>query len=85
VQYRHALGLPACSVSLKPITEIGRLGVLVVAMTSHVHPNCLYTTEKLGLLRLVEGVFSKAPEYTGNWRAYDPLADAQIATCLDPM
>ncbi|KAF2265025.1 polyketide synthase [Lojkania enalia] len=82
-RYRRAQGLPAASIAFGLITEIGDVGQRDA--TRHmIHRNGLYRTGELGFLRLLEAAFLESPQPTQSWYNYDPLAEAQITTCLDP-
>ncbi|KAF2462795.1 polyketide synthase [Lindgomyces ingoldianus] len=83
-RYRRSLGLPACAIGLGPITEIGGMGTVASANNAF-RRNGLYSTGEVGLLRLMEGAFLEPPKCVESWYTYDPLAEAQITTCFDPM
>ncbi|KAF2180125.1 hypothetical protein K469DRAFT_640404, partial [Zopfia rhizophila CBS 207.26] len=82
-RYRRAQGLPASSIAFGLITEIGEVGQRD-ATRQMVYRNGLYRTGELGFLRLLEATFLDPPTVTSSWYDYDPLAEAQITTCLEP-
>ncbi|KAL5381606.1 hypothetical protein DPSP01_007054 [Paraphaeosphaeria sporulosa] len=89
-RYRRSLGLPACAIAVGLITEIGYVGQVDITRNM-IDRNNLYGTGELGILRLLEAAFLDAPlpKHDGNaiscpWRRFDPLAEAQITTCLEP-
>ncbi|KAF2740098.1 ketoacyl-synt-domain-containing protein [Polyplosphaeria fusca] len=82
-RYRQSKGLPGHAIAFGLITEIGEVGQ-VSRTRDLIYRNGLYRTGELGFLRLLEGAFLEAPPRTGTSPQYDPLADAQITTCLEP-
>ncbi|KAF2275719.1 polyketide synthase [Westerdykella ornata] len=82
-RYRRLQGLPATAIAFGLITEIGDVGQRD-ATRQMIQRNGLYRTGELGFLRLLEAAFLDSPESKPDWHAYDPLAEAQITTCLEP-
>jgi NADP-dependent 3-hydroxy acid dehydrogenase YdfG len=82
-RYRNSLGLPGCAIAFGLITEIGEMGQREKTRKM-IYRNGLYRTGELGFLRLLEGAFLKSPQPTSDLFQFDPLAKAQITTCLEP-
>lgn len=89
-RYRRSIGLPACAIAVGLITEIGYVGQVDITRNM-IDRNNLYGTGELGILRLLEAAFLEAPLPVHHdkatscpWRRFDPLAEAQITTCLEP-
>lgn len=89
-RYRRAIGLPACAIALGLITEIGEAAQRDITRTM-IDRNNLYGTPELGTLQLLEAAFLDYPSvdqtsspYASHWSEFDPLAQAQITTCLEP-
>jgi NADP-dependent 3-hydroxy acid dehydrogenase YdfG len=85
-RYRRSIGLPACAIALGLITEIGDVGQRDITRTM-IDRNNLYGTGELGTLRLLEAAFMDTPDpdmAAYHWQKFDPLAEAQITTCLEP-
>jgi hypothetical protein len=89
-RYRRSMGLPACAIAVGLITEIGYVGQVGITRNM-IDRNNLYGTGELGILRLLEAAFLDAPlpKHDDNaiscpWRGFDPLAEAQITTFLEP-
>ncbi|KAF1948501.1 ketoacyl-synt-domain-containing protein [Byssothecium circinans] len=83
-RYRRSLGLPAVALAFGLITEIG-VGQTDVTRNM-ISRNDLYGTGELGFLRLLEAAFLEQPASPAkqDWMHFDPLAAAQVTTCLDP-
>lgn len=81
-RYRRRLGLPGHSIAFGVINEVEGLGQTTVTQKSLIR-NRLYATGENDFLRLLETAFLSQPEEP-ELLQYDPLANAQTITCLDP-
>lgn len=82
-RYRKARGLPACSIAFGLITEIGDFGQRAITRNM-IRRHGLYPTGELSFLRLLEAAFLELISGTASWQVFDPLAESQITTCLEP-
>lgn len=82
-RYRRSLGLPGCAIAFGLITEIGEMGQREKTRQM-IYRNGLYRTGEMGFLRMLESAFLHCPSPTSKNMHFDPMAEAQLTTCLEP-